>query len=58
VKGHGNEKKGKKNSLTCQGTLNFVECTLKNSHKTFEMKNFKTSHCLKFSETLENVALH
>jgi len=58
VKGHGNEKKGKKDSLTCQGILNFVECTLKNSHKTLEMKNFKTSHCLKFSETFENDVPH
>jgi hypothetical protein len=26
VKGHGNEKKGKKNSPTCQGTPNVFEC--------------------------------
>jgi hypothetical protein len=58
MKGHGNEKKGKKTSPTCQGASNFFKCTLKSSHKAPKMKILKTFHCLKFSKAFENVVPH
>jgi hypothetical protein len=58
VNGHGNENKRKENTPTCQGVLNFFECTLKSLHKAPKTKMFKTSCHLNFSKTIENAIPH
>jgi hypothetical protein len=51
-------KKKKKTSPTCQGTLNFVECALKNLHKASKTRMLKTFRHLKFSEAPKSDAPH